>query len=523
MVKNKHSIIRMLEILLIMLLIVSVMTVYNGVAFALDGSNSGTVIRGDSDTPADPADPGNPEVPDDPVNPDDPDDPDDPPEPPEPQPTDIADAVVTLSPDGFAYIGEPVIPEVTVTMEDKELILDTDYTLEITNNDAPGEGIVTVTGIGDYTGEVTITFMIVKGGWLLKGGKWYYIDSEGKYAASRWIRDSKGWCWLGSDGAMVTGKWISDKGSWYYIDDEGHMISNSWQKDGAGWCYVGSDGRMLTSQWIKSGGYWYYLKADGHMAAIQWAQDSKGWCYLNADGHIITDKWIKSGGYWYYLKPDGHMAANKWVKDSSGWCYVNSSGRMVAGTWVKTSGKWYYLKSDGHMATSQWIKTNGQYYWVYSSGRMADNGWAKTKTSKGACWNYFYSDGTYETDPYVFVSISEQHLYYCQRGDLVLSTDVVTGNKGNHDTPTGTFWVRGRQTDVILRGFEDDGEPYESHVDYWMPFLGGEYGLHDADWRWSFGGEIYKWNGSHGCVNMPPDAARRLFNMISVGTMVRIQ
>ena len=150
---------------------------------------------------------------------------------------------------------------------------------------------------------------------------------------------------------------------------------------------------------------------------------------------------------------------------------------------------------------------------------ITKNGWKKIND----CWYYFYSDGILFDDPYVFVSISEQMLYYCSGGNLVLSTPVVTGMKGNHDTPTGSFYLRTKATDIILRGFEDDGEPYESHVDYWMPFLGGEYGLHDASWRWYFGDDIYKWNGSHGCVNMPHEAARKLFNMITVGTLVEIR
>ena len=45
-------------------------------------------------------------------------------------------------------------------------------------------------------------------------------------------------------------------------------------------------------------------------------------------------------------------------------------------------------------------------------------------------------------------------------------------------------------------------------------------GLHDANWRSSFGGTIYQCNGSHGCVNMPPAKAQELYSMLSVGTPV---
>jgi lipoprotein-anchoring transpeptidase ErfK/SrfK len=45
-------------------------------------------------------------------------------------------------------------------------------------------------------------------------------------------------------------------------------------------------------------------------------------------------------------------------------------------------------------------------------------------------------------------------------------------------------------------------------------------GLHDANWRSSFGGDIYLTNGSHGCVNLPHDAACQLFDMVGIGTTV---
>ena len=63
------------------------------------------------------------------------------------------------------------------------------------------------------------------------------------------------------------------------------------------------------------------------------------------------------------------------------------------------------------------------------------------------------------------------------------------------------------------------GADYESFVSYWMPFSGG-YGLHDASWRSSFGGSIYKTNGSHGCVNLPSSKASALYSEIYVGIPV---
>ncbi|MEI3138955.1 MAG: L,D-transpeptidase [Lachnospiraceae bacterium] len=51
---------------------------------------------------------------------------------------------------------------------------------------------------------------------------------------------------------------------------------------------------------------------------------------------------------------------------------------------------------------------------------------------------------------------------------------------------------------------------------YWMPFNGG-IGLHDANWRSSFGGSIYQTNGSHGCVNLPRSAAKEIYERVYDG------
>ena len=124
---------------------------------------------------------------------------------------------------------------------------------------------------------------------------------------------------------------------------------------------------------------------------------------------------------------------------------------------------------------------------------------------------------------YIEVSIDEQHLWYYENGEMVMDSPVVTGNKGNHDTPKGVFTVMFTQHPAVLRGrIMPNGEPeYESPVSYWMPFYDG-CGFHDATWRGSFGGSIYTYNGSHGCVNMPYSAAQELFEYVDGGTVVVI-
>lgn len=113
---------------------------------------------------------------------------------------------------------------------------------------------------------------------------------------------------------------------------------------------------------------------------------------------------------------------------------------------------------------------------------------------------------------YVELDLTNQHMYLFQDGIIVLESDFVSGNvSAGNATPQGIFGVTYKTTDAILRG-----EDYETPVKYWMPFY-GNYGMHDATWRRSFGGTIYITNGSHGCINLPLSAAKQLYQYVSAG------
>ncbi len=118
-------------------------------------------------------------------------------------------------------------------------------------------------------------------------------------------------------------------------------------------------------------------------------------------------------------------------------------------------------------------------------------------------------------DTYIEVDMTEQKMYYYEDGNLMIETDIVTGNTSRHmGTPEGVNYVYNKQTNRVLRGRD-----YASFVKYWMP-VKGNYGIHDASWRKKFGGTIYQKSGSHGCVNTPSDIMAELFEMVEIGTPV---
>ena len=117
---------------------------------------------------------------------------------------------------------------------------------------------------------------------------------------------------------------------------------------------------------------------------------------------------------------------------------------------------------------------------------------------------------------FVYVSIGEQMAYLYRNGILITSGPCVTGNASRHyDTTVGFHKIVFMDTNRTLHGSYG-----EAFVKYWMRFTNGGQGLHDAGWRKSFGGDIYKTNGSHGCVNLQRDVAATIFQYAYVGLPV---
>ncbi len=130
-------------------------------------------------------------------------------------------------------------------------------------------------------------------------------------------------------------------------------------------------------------------------------------------------------------------------------------------------------------------------------------------------WNSgcIYSSKNGVGKKYVEVSIDEQKVFLVEDGEIIYETDCVTGTYGYTDTTKGVFQVQGKASPTTLKDKDKNGNSYEQPVEYWIAFNGSQ-GMHDAIWRGEFGGEIYKSWGSHGCVNLPLDAAERIYKEV---------
>lgn len=135
---------------------------------------------------------------------------------------------------------------------------------------------------------------------------------------------------------------------------------------------------------------------------------------------------------------------------------------------------------------------------------------AATVNHGGADWGNNYID----------IDITEQHArLYDADGNLAWEADIVTGQTdGQHETPTGAYYITSKETDARLVGPEVDGQPeWDSVVKYWFGVVGGRIGLHSAQWRSQFGGNIYTYYGSHGCINISEAKAEEVYPLIEIG------
>lgn len=133
-------------------------------------------------------------------------------------------------------------------------------------------------------------------------------------------------------------------------------------------------------------------------------------------------------------------------------------------------------------------------------------------------------------DKLIKVNIEKRSLWACEGNKTVHSTPVITGLRGHAETetPAGTYKIYAKTTNTTLTGKDSRGA-WSYPVYYWMPFLDnqyGTYGFHDATWRKTneFGNTSPDSDkASHGCVELPSQAQKWLYDWAAVGTTVVVE
>lgn len=131
------------------------------------------------------------------------------------------------------------------------------------------------------------------------------------------------------------------------------------------------------------------------------------------------------------------------------------------------------------------------------------------------CLNSSY--GHVIQDDYIDINLSDQMVYVVLDGKIAKDSPCVTGNvAAGRSTPTGIYRIAYKTTNYTM-------VKYNAYVNYWMPYdTRYGIGLHDATWRSQFGGDIYKTDGSHGCINLPLGNAAEIYRLVYKGLPVMV-
>ncbi len=306
-------------------------------------------------------------------------------------------------------------------------------------------------------------------------------------------------------------------------------------------------------------------KSDTKSIKISWTKNSKATGYKiyracaatggkfvayknikNPNTTSLVDKGVKNKGAYYYrvrsyrtLPYSTYHSEIKSIKTVCG-LHVGSFSMTsqlskVSFSWKKVSAAkgyeiYYSTAKDGKYARLGYTSkdyyntdklTNGKtYYFRIRPYKLVGSNKAKvvgsfiTKSIKVT--NKAYGENIGNT--YIEISLKQQHMWFYIGGKLYCETDVVTGNNdGYHNTPKGAYsiWQRAQNTVLV-------GANYASPVDYWLGFTYSGVGIHDASWRSNseYGGTTYMGNGSHGCVNTPYKAVKKIYSKAKIGTRV---
>ena len=140
-------------------------------------------------------------------------------------------------------------------------------------------------------------------------------------------------------------------------------------------------------------------------------------------------------------------------------------------------------------------------FWGAKESRPADTAFAELKQGE-FIW---FGDVARSGPLLMVVSLDEQRAYVYRNGVLTGVTTVSTGKKG-HETPTGVFTILQKNEDHFSNIYDDAPMPYMQRLTW------GGIALH--------AGGLPGYPASHGCIRLPSEFARQLFEVTSTGMTV---
>lgn len=201
------------------------------------------------------------------------------------------------------------------------------------------------------------------------------------------------------------------------------------------------------------------------------------------------------------------------------WIIVNGSeitiDKEMVKEWVRDFSEKYDTNGSGRKFTTHDGKSiiieGGDYAWEIDCDRI------EKAIEDFIC----YEDGEntkiikpYYISNYSEIDLSEQMVYVFKEKKQVYKCKCVTGLDSDDErrTKTGCYYVKEKKKEYIL-----NGDDYSIPTKYWIRITWSGTGYHymnRSDWdEWS--PSLYKTKGSHGCINLRLEDAKKVYELVS--------
>lgn len=265
---------------------------------------------------------------------------------------------------------------------------------------------------------------------------------------------------------------------------------------------------------------WISWDMGGGQVETMTPDDIKNWLSCNDKGEVVLDK--------------GNMS--KWIeKFCLKYKTVGKQRNFTThnGNVISISGGDYGWRLDYDKIVSQAEativeNTDNKLISAYIENPSKKNQKALTTTLEPTYSNKAYQadyenfQNDWDTQNYSEVDLTEQRVYVYRDGQLAYTCICVSGlpnEKNDRITRTGVWYIKEKKPEKVLVG-----QDYETPVKYWIRIMWtgtGYHALDRSDWaNWT--PELYKVKGSHGCLNLQEEDAKKLYELIRINDPVFI-
>ncbi len=229
---------------------------------------------------------------------------------------------------------------------------------------------------------------------------------------------------------------------------------------------------------------------------VYWRTQSGG--FVRNGRLAAVRNWSRFEGQWL---DEAHHLPMAWMVSEAGWeytPYANGAGASSHRRVPRLTS--FALSADPP------IRSGAQTFWRTLDGRAVNQRNVRRALLRTP------PEGVGPTEKWIDVDLDEQVLVAYEGPRPVFATLISSGRGDRHsgvrnyESPTGSFRIQSRHITTTMDGDTAGDGPYSIEDVPWVMYFHGSYALHGAFWHSYFG-----WRMSHGCINLSPPDARRVF------------